>query len=107
MTAFRLRSLLVAALATLAHSALASAQLPPTDTPTPQFPVPAASPIPTPPPPPATGAARWFDPATAPFIPVPEVGTDPNSGTTLGIMPVWLRTDQDHNIDQIIAPDIL
>jgi hypothetical protein len=33
------------------------------------------------------GLARWFDPATAPFIPVPDVDHDPNSGTTLGLIP--------------------
>jgi hypothetical protein len=50
---------------------------------------------------------RWFDPATAPFIPVPEIGVDPNSGVTVGLIPVWLRTDDNHEIDRIIAPDIL
>jgi len=38
---------------------------------------------------------------------VPEVATDPNSGTTLGVLPTWLRTDENHSIDRIIAPDIL
>jgi outer membrane protein assembly factor BamA len=56
-------------------------------------------------PPPGLGA--WFNPATAPFIPVPLIGTDPNSGTTLGLLPVWLKTDDNHEISQIIAPDIL
>jgi hypothetical protein len=56
---------------------------------------------------PPTGLARWFDPATAPFIPVPEVATNPNGGTTVGLLPVWLRTDDDHIIRQIIAPDFL
>jgi len=54
-----------------------------------------------------TGLARWLNPSTAPFIPVPEVATDPNSGTTLGVLPTWLRTDENHDIDRIIAPDIL
>jgi len=38
---------------------------------------------------------------------VPEVATDPNSGTTLRVLPTWLRTDENHDIDRIIAPDIL
>jgi len=51
--------------------------------------------------------SRWFDPATAPFIPVPEIGVDPNSGVTVGLIPTWLRTDDNHEINRIIAPDIL
>jgi hypothetical protein len=42
-----------------------------------------------------------------PFIPIPEVGTDPDSGTLLGILPVFLRTDEQREIRQIIAPDII
>jgi outer membrane protein assembly factor BamA len=56
---------------------------------------------------PPPGFSQWFNPATAPFIPVPLIGTDPNSGTTLGLLPVWLKTDDNHEISQIIAPDIL
>ena len=51
--------------------------------------------------------SRWFDPDTAPFIPVPEIGVDPNSGVTLGLIPTWLHSNDDHEIDRIIAPDIL
>jgi hypothetical protein len=50
---------------------------------------------------------RWFNPATAPFIPVPEIGVDPNSGTTLGLIPTWIETDDNHEIRRIVAPDIL
>jgi hypothetical protein len=50
---------------------------------------------------------RWFNPATAPFIPIPEIATDPNSGTTVGIIPTWLHTDEDENIRRIIAPDVM
>ncbi len=57
--------------------------------------------------PPPAGFTQWFNPSTAPFIPVPLIGTDPNSGTTLGILPVWLKTDDNHEIRRIIAPDIL
>jgi hypothetical protein len=50
--------------------------------------------------------ARWFDPATAPFIPIPEIDVDPNSGTTLGLMPTWLVTDDKGEIREIIAPAV-
>ena len=33
------------------------------------------------------------DPNSWPFIPVPEVATDPNGGVTYGVLPVWLFTD--------------
>jgi hypothetical protein len=68
------------------------------------------------PPPPPTPAAtppsggflqRWLNPKTSPFIPIPEIGVDPNSGTTLGVIPTWIRTDDDDNINRIIAPDVL
>jgi len=60
--------------------------------------------------PPATpkkGLSGWFNPATAPFIPVPEIAVDPDSGTTLGIIPTWIKTDENHEIRRIIAPDVL
>jgi len=56
---------------------------------------------------PDTSWSRWFSTANPPFIPVPEVGTDPNGGTTVGILPVWLQTDEHHDISRIIAPDVL
>jgi hypothetical protein len=61
------------------------------------------------PPAPATrsGLLRWLSPASAPFIPVPSIGVDPNSGTTVGVLPVWLNTDEQHDIRRIIAPDFL
>ena len=55
---------------------------------------------------PDTGLSRWFNPATAPFIPVPLIGTDPDSGTTVGILPTWIITDDKQDITRIIAPDI-
>jgi Omp85 superfamily domain len=61
---------------------------------------------PPPPPPPPPQIAHWYDLSRLPFIPVPSVGADPNSGTTVGILPVWLHTDEKHNITRIIAPDI-
>src|SRR5579871_3135737 len=62
----------------------------------------------TPPPQaPPTGLARWFNPGTAPFLPIPLIGADPDSGTTLGLLPVKLFTDDNGNIRRILAPDIL
>ena len=56
---------------------------------------------------PPTGFWRWFDPSTAPFIPVPLIGVDPDSGTTLGLIPTWVHTDDNQEINRIIAPDVL
>ena len=67
---------------------------------------PAPGPI-TPPITPPTGLWKWFDPSTAPFIPVPLIGVDPDSGTTLGLIPTWVHTDENHEINRIIAPDVL
>jgi hypothetical protein len=50
---------------------------------------------------------RWVDPHEAPFIPVPYIGTDPNSGTTIGVIPTILVTDENDDIRKIIAPDIV
>jgi hypothetical protein len=50
---------------------------------------------------------RWFDPKQAPFIPVPEIAVDPDSGTTLGIIPTILVTDDKDEIRKIIAPDLI
>ncbi|MBF6568952.1 MAG: BamA/TamA family outer membrane protein [Candidatus Binataceae bacterium] len=37
---------------------------------------------------------------------MPEITTDPNSGTTVGLMAAFLNTDSKHQIDSILAPDI-
>ena len=83
----------------------------PTQAPAPgQIPQPQPGPPPPgrkPPPPAPHWLARWFNPATAPFIPVPEIGVDPNSGTTLGLIPTWVHSDDNHEINRIIAPDVL
>lgn len=50
---------------------------------------------------------RWFDPATAPFIPIPAIDTEPHSGLTLGLIPTWLRTSERDEIERIIAPDLI
>ena len=76
---------------------------PPDDNPTQ---APAQGPV-VPPAAPSTGLSRWFNPATAPFIPIPSIGTDPNSGTTVGVIPTWLQTDDQHEIRRIIAPDLV
>ncbi len=57
--------------------------------------------------PPPTGLGRWLNPATAPFIPIPEFDTAPHSGLTLGLIPTVLRTNARDEIEQIIAPDII
>ena len=50
--------------------------------------------------------SHWYDLSRLPFLPVPEIGADPNSGTTVGILPVWLHSDDQHEITRIIAPDL-
>jgi hypothetical protein len=57
--------------------------------------------------PPGLGLSRWINPATAPFIPVPVIGVDPNSGTTLGILPTWVHTNEQDEISRIVAPDFV
>jgi hypothetical protein len=92
----------------------ALAQLPPTVDAQQPAPLPGATPLPGAPPLPSpatpappTGLARWLNPSTAPFLPVPEIGVDPNGGTTVGLLPVWLHTDDQHEINRIFAPDVL
>jgi hypothetical protein len=53
------------------------------------------------------GLSRWINPDTAPFIPVPVIGVDPNSGTTLGIMPTFVHTNEHEQISRIMAPDLV
>lgn len=59
-------------------------------------------------PPAATQHFSLLDPKTWPFsfVPVPEVATDPNQGTTYGILPVLLFNDEHQHIHDIFAPDI-
>lgn len=54
-----------------------------------------------------SGWRRWLNPTTAPFLPIPYVDVDPNSGTTVGLLPTWLSTDRQGNIRRIIAPDVV
>ena len=69
--------------------------------------VPAAEPSGAEGPAPGASQSSWFNPATAPFIPVPLIGVDPNSGTTLGLIPTWVHTDDQQHISRIIAPDVV
>jgi hypothetical protein len=66
---------------------------------------------PSPPPPapaaPTPAGGGWLDVSTWPVIPVPLIGADPDSGVTLGVLPVWLHTNDQHQITRIIAPDLL
>lgn len=57
--------------------------------------------------PPGLGLSRWINPETAPFIPVPVIGVDPNSGATVGLMPVFVHTNDNQEISRIIAPDLV
>ncbi|HEV2442525.1 MAG TPA: BamA/TamA family outer membrane protein [Steroidobacteraceae bacterium] len=76
-----------------------------------QLPVPPVKAPQTVPKPPSSaasaGLSRWFNPATAPFIPIPEAAADPDNGTTVGLIPTWLKTDENHDVRQIIAPDVI
>src|SRR5689334_21054999 len=56
--------------------------------------------------PPLGRFAQWLNPRTSPFIPIPEIDTDPNGGTTIGLLPVFLLTDAQQQIRRIIAVDI-
>jgi hypothetical protein len=56
-------------------------------------------------PPPNLSERHWYE--KLPFLPVPEIGQDPDSGTTVGLLPVWLVTDDEQRIRRIIAPDVL
>jgi Omp85 superfamily domain len=79
---------------------------PPTRLPVPKVKAPQT--VPTPPA--ATrrrGFSRWLNPATAPFLPIPEIAADPDNGTTIGIIPTWLKTDEHDEVRQIIAPDVI
>jgi len=40
------------------------------------------------------------------LVPVPEIITDPNEGTTLGVLATLLMSDDDGNVTRMIAPDV-
>jgi len=58
------------------------------------------------PPRPLGRLVQWLDPRTSPFIPIPEIATDPNGGTTVGLLPVFLLTDAQQQIRRIVAVDV-
>jgi hypothetical protein len=89
----------------IASAAPCWSQVPPGD-PGSQAP-PGPLPVPPPPSPAKPGWTKWFNPETAPFIPVPEIAQDPNGGLTIGLIPTWVKTDENHNVSRIIAPDII
>lgn len=66
------------------------------------------APVETPAPPasPPSGIGRWLDPATAPFIPIPEIDLDPQSGVTLGLFATFLGLNDRGEIERITAPDL-
>jgi hypothetical protein len=68
----------------------------------------AAAPAEAPPTPAKTpgGLGRWLDPATAPFIPIPEIDVDPQSGVTLGVIATILSENEHGEIERITAPDV-
>ena len=111
-------ALAVGAQAAAATGATVPAPCPkPPDTSAPCLPNGAAAPcqprIETPPPclhlqtaPVRKSAVNWLNPTTWPALPVPMIAIDPNSGTTLGIIPTVLHTNQANQITRIIAPDI-
>ncbi len=44
---------------------------------------------------------------SADVIPIPLIGIDPDSGTTLGVIGAWLHHNDAAQVDRIIAPDVL
>ncbi|HTL91863.1 MAG TPA: BamA/TamA family outer membrane protein, partial [Steroidobacteraceae bacterium] len=66
----------------------------------------AAAAVPAAPVKPASGIMRWLDPATAPFLPIPEIDVDPQSGVTLGLIAAFLRVTERGELERITAPDL-
>ncbi len=56
--------------------------------------------------PPPARAFQFTDPDTWPFIPIPEVATDPNGGTTYGLLAAFLQHDSNGDVSSIFAPDL-
>ncbi len=50
--------------------------------------------------------SSWLDPSTAPFLPIPEIDIDPDSGETIGLMPTVLQNGPDGSIQRIISPSV-
>jgi len=54
-----------------------------------------------------SGLFKWFDFGNSPFIPVPEIATDPFGGTSYGVLPVYLVTGEGGEISRLYAPDFI
>jgi len=48
-----------------------------------------------------------FSPKSGDVVPIPLIGIDPDSGTTLGVIGAWLHHNEADQVDRIIAPDVL
>ncbi len=46
------------------------------------------------------------DPNSWPFLPIPEISTNPNGGTTYGLLPVLLEHNANGDLSSIFAPDV-
>ena len=57
--------------------------------------------------PPPLPVAREPQGVEATLFPLPVVGTDPNSGTEYGLLPVWVFPRADQAIGMILAPSII
>lgn len=55
----------------------------------------------------AIEVGQILSPKSTGVIPIPLVGIDPDSGTTLGLIGAWLHHDEAGDIDRITAPDVL
>jgi hypothetical protein len=55
----------------------------------------------------AVDMGQVFSPKSSEVVPIPLIGIDPDSGTTLGVIAAWLHHNQDDQVDRIIAPDVL
>ena len=49
----------------------------------------------------------WLRVDALPFIPIPEISTAPHEGVKIGLFPIVLSSNNDGQINQILAPDIL
>lgn len=48
-----------------------------------------------------------FSSKSTDMIPIPLIGIDPDSGTTLGVIGAWLHHNEAGQVDRIFAPDVL
>ena len=55
----------------------------------------------------ASDVGQVFDPKSSEIVPIPLIGIDPDSGTTLGVIAAWLHHNEADQVDRIIAPDVL